>query len=76
MRIPRGAFLLASIAAGVPVLGAAGGRVRVVDAAREGHFAVVKALIAQKADVNVAEADGMTALHWAVRRTICRRCRC
>ena len=27
----------------------------------------MQALIAQQADVNAAEADGMTALHWAVR---------
>jgi len=60
-------WLLASIAAGVPLLGAAGAGTRIVDAAKDGNFAAVKALIAQKADVNVAEADGMTALHWAVR---------
>ena len=48
--------------------GAAGGNgVRVVDAVKEGNVAAVKALIAQKADVNAAEPDGMTALHWAVR---------
>ena len=34
---------------------------------KQGNCAAVKALIAQKADVNAAEADGMTALHWAVR---------
>ncbi len=49
-------------------LGAAGGSgVRVLDAVKQGNTAAVKALIAQKADVNAAEADGMTALHWAVR---------
>jgi len=53
--------------AGVTVLGAAGGSGRIVDAAKAGDFGAVKTLIAQKADVNVAEADGMTALHWAVR---------
>ena len=59
-------WLLGSILAGAPIHGAGGGT-RVVDAAKEGNFAAVKALIAQKADVNIAEPDGMTALHWAVR---------
>jgi len=63
----RGVCLLAVSAASVAVLGAAGGGARVVDAARQGDFAAVKTLIAQKADVNIAEADGMTALDWAVR---------
>ena len=59
-------LLAAVVATSVPVFGA-GGSARVVDAAKAGDFAAVKTLIAQKADVNVAEADGMTALHWAVR---------
>jgi ankyrin repeat protein len=59
-------WLLAALAAGSPLHGA-GGSGRVVDAAKAGDFAAVKALIAQKADVNAPEADGMTALHWAVR---------
>ena len=59
-------WLLGSILAGAPIHGA-GGSGRVVDAAKAGDFAAVKVLIAQKADVNVPEADGMTALHWAVR---------
>jgi uncharacterized protein len=64
--VTRWMWLLASIAAGVPLLGAGAGN-RVVDAAKEGNFAAVRALVAQKADVNATEADGMTALHWAVR---------
>jgi len=59
-------WLIGSILAGAPIHGA-GGSGRVVDAAKSGDFAAVRALIAQKADVNVPEADGMTALHWAVR---------
>ncbi len=35
------------------------------DAAQHGDKAGVKALLAKKADVNVAQADGTTALHWA-----------
>ena len=66
MRDLRVAGLLAAVAA--VSIGAAGGSgVRVLDAVKQGNTAAVKALIAQKADVNAAEADGMTALHWAVR---------
>jgi len=38
----------------------------VADAAANRDFAAVKTLLAQKADVNAAQADGSTALHWAV----------
>jgi len=37
----------------------------VADAAMRGDLTAVKKLIAQGADVNDAEGDGMTALHWA-----------
>jgi ankyrin repeat protein len=37
----------------------------VVDAAKNGDKATVRALIQKKADVNAAEPDGTTALHWA-----------
>jgi ankyrin repeat protein len=40
---------------------------RVVDAARARNLPAVQALIKQRADVNVPEPDGTTALHWAVR---------
>jgi ankyrin repeat protein len=39
-----------------------------IDAAKRGDTPGVRALIARKADVNSVEADGTTALHWAVRR--------
>jgi ankyrin repeat protein len=64
--VKRWGWLLACVAAGVPLLGAGAGT-RVVDAARQGNREAVKLLIAQHADVNAPEADGMTALHWAVR---------
>ena len=38
-----------------------------VDAARTGDAAAVRALLARKADVHLAAADGTTALHWAVQ---------
>jgi ankyrin repeat protein len=40
---------------------------RVVGAARNGDAVTVRALIQQRADVNAAEKDGTTALHWAAR---------
>jgi len=39
----------------------------VADAAKDGNRAAVRALLAKKADVNAPQADGTTALHWAVR---------
>jgi len=44
---------------------AAGADTRVADAAMSGDRQAVRALIKQKADVNGAQGDGMTALHWA-----------
>jgi uncharacterized protein len=38
----------------------------VADAAEKRDFSEVKKLITQKADVNAAQADGTTALHWAI----------
>jgi uncharacterized protein len=38
---------------------------RLVDLARRQDRAAVRALVASRADVNVAQADGATALHWA-----------
>jgi len=40
---------------------------RVVEAAKSGNREAVRALLKDKAAVNAAEADGMTALHWAVQ---------
>lgn len=38
---------------------------RVADAAQQGDKDAVRSLLAKKADVNAAQGDGMTALHWA-----------
>ena len=46
---------------------AAGPAVPLVDAAKAGNSAAAAALLAKKVDVNAPEADGTTALHWAVR---------
>ncbi len=40
----------------------------VADAAMRGDGAAVRALMATGADVNAAQGDGMTALHWAASR--------
>src|SRR5689334_16000865 len=44
---------------------APGGDARVAAAAMNGDMQTVRSLVNQKADVNVALGDGMTALHWA-----------
>jgi uncharacterized protein len=41
---------------------------KLIDAVKRGDAAAVRALIAQKADVNAPDADGSTALHWAAER--------
>jgi ankyrin repeat protein len=40
----------------------------VADAAARGDLEAVEALLAQGADVNAPQGDGMTALHWAAHR--------
>ena len=40
----------------------------IVDAAMNGDLKTVRALVREAADVNAAQPDGMTALHWAVQR--------
>jgi ankyrin repeat protein len=42
-----------------------GGAVRLIDAVKSGSVESVSALLKQKTDVNAAEADGTTALHYA-----------
>jgi ankyrin repeat protein len=44
------------------------GRSDVADAAMRGDKAAVRTLVSQHADVNAPQADGATALHWAVYR--------
>ncbi|MDO8678011.1 MAG: ankyrin repeat domain-containing protein [Acidobacteriota bacterium] len=63
---PRRARLVPLLA--VLLIGAAGGNLPLVDAARSADHVTVRALLKQGANVNAAEADGTTALHWAAYR--------
>jgi len=44
-------------------------RADVAEAASRGDKAAIQKLVTQRADVNAAQADGATALHWAVFRS-------
>jgi ankyrin repeat protein len=55
-----GGWLLATLAAA--------DRPPLLEAAKNADVAAVRALVGQRADVNAAEADGTTALHWASYR--------
>jgi ankyrin repeat protein len=65
MRVKFPAALLLFTAA-MAIGGAAAGRSDVADAAQKHDVAAIRSLIAGKADVNAAQVDGATALHWAV----------
>jgi ankyrin repeat protein len=56
-------LLLLALPAGVHA-----GKTDVADAAMRGDKAAVRVLIDKKADVNAAQNDGATALHWAIYR--------
>src|SRR5882724_3583514 len=58
------------IALGLAVFltGAGGNRPALIDAAKNGGRDALRALIEKNVDVNAAEADGTTALHWASYR--------
>jgi ankyrin repeat protein len=45
-----------------------GGDIRLPDAAMRGDVTAVKSLLKENVDVNAAQGDGNTALHWAVYR--------
>jgi ankyrin repeat protein len=67
MRISRHAVVLSSALALVLVLGRvqATTTAPLADAVMHGDLAAAQALLGQGADVNAAQGDGMTALHWA-----------
>ena len=53
----------------VIVAGLSAAKSDVADAVMKGDTAAVRALIGKSADVNAPQADGSTALHWAVYRS-------
>jgi ankyrin repeat protein len=59
------AIFVSFVFVGVPASAASD----IADAAQRGDAAAVQTLIAQRTDVNAAQADGATALHWAVYRS-------
>ena len=70
MEVSRIRHLLIGLAVAVCLATAleAGSDATVADAARLGDAAAVKALLRNGADVNAAQGDGMTALHWAAQK--------
>jgi ankyrin repeat protein len=67
--VPSGTEVALVAALALALMGAGGnGRSPLVDAAKAGDTAAVRALLQKKPDVNVAEGDGSTALHWASYR--------
>ena len=53
--------------AGLSLVSAGGRERRLVDAVQAGNHEDVRALLKGRADVNAPQADGTTALAWAVR---------
>jgi uncharacterized protein len=47
---------------------AASSNAGLIEAVKNGDTQSVRSLLAQHVDVNTAEADGSTALHWAAQR--------
>ena len=69
--VAASALLLVALAGGGPTGGAGlavPGATPVADAARSGDLDAVRALLREGADVNAANGDGMSALHWAAER--------
>jgi len=65
MRRIAGPSLLVFILAGAA---SAAERPALADAAEQGNKALIRTLLDARADVNAAQVDGTTALHWAVYR--------
>jgi len=62
----RYTWLVAVLASAVS-FGAAGIDVSLIEAVKAGDGQTVRTLLKQRSNVNAAEPDGMTALHWAAR---------
>ena len=57
-----------TVALVISTVGLGAARSDVADAAMKGDRAALRTLLQQRADVNAPQADGATALHWAVYR--------
>ena len=68
MRFPSAVRLTVVLSLFLALLGAVTPAPPVADAAMRGDWERVKSLIDEGADVNAAQGDGMTALHWAAER--------
>src|ERR1041384_6598313 len=62
------AICIAVILSCVAAISLGAGPSEIASAAERGDLAAIRALIAKKVDVNAAQPDGATALHWAVYR--------
>ncbi len=60
-------LLIGMLLSAVSLAAAAGADFRLADAVMRADRDTVRSLLQQKIDVNVAQPDGTTALHWAVR---------
>jgi ankyrin repeat protein len=60
-------IIRSSVAVAVLAAGAFAAKLELADAAMQKDSAAVRAMIAQKVDVNAPQPDGTTAIHWAVR---------
>ena len=69
MRVKAGQQHWIPVLLAVISLAASNSDTRLVDAARKGDGAAVRALLEQNVDVNAPQGDGATALHWAVHRS-------
>ena len=61
MRVAIGALFLSALLSAAPSS-------PIADAAMQGNREAVRSLLKQAADVNAAQGDGMTALHWAAMK--------
>ena len=59
------AFTVSGGLSAKPSAGAAGSPITLIEAAKAADATAVRALVAAGADVNTAQSDGATALHWA-----------
>jgi len=64
-KVSRFSLVAGVLAVGLSALLSAAATAPVADAAMNGDKAAVRALLKSAADVNAAQGDGMTALHWA-----------